>query len=299
MLSKVKSVSSASQGGTGTKQVSDIPIGAKPTKPSCTINHTDSAESMEKTAAVEMFERSVDTRGLKYTTYVGDGDSSSFNVVHGAMKAKYKDGYMVSKGGLCRPHPKENGKGLRTFKKSKKVLGDGFGIGGPGRLTDALIDKIQNYYGAAIRNNPGNLQSMENAVWAIYYHCIIENNESLAQQHHLCPVGASSWCRYQLDVINSTNYYDQSRCLPAIFRTELLPLFTRLSKPELLNRCLKGLTQNQNEAINSILWKRCPKSVFVGHTKLAANTAQTVIHWNQGSASSANILKEWVLIRLE
>lgn len=258
---------------------------------SCTINHTTSAESMEKTAAVEMFNRSVDTRGLKYTTYIGDGDSSSFNVVREAMYTKYKDGYVVSKEDCVGHIQKRMGKGLRTFKNSKKVLGDGIRIGGSGRLTDALMDKIQNYYGAAIRNNPGNLQNMENAVWAIYYHCIIENNESLAQQHHLCPIGASSWCRYQLDVANGTRYYDQTRCLPAIFRSALLPLFTRLSKPELLKRCLKGLTQNQNEAINAILWKKCPKTVFVGHTKLVANTAQTVAHWNQGSASSSNVLK--------
>ena len=32
---------------------------------------------MEKEAAIEMFLRSVDKRGLKYITYIGDGDSSS------------------------------------------------------------------------------------------------------------------------------------------------------------------------------------------------------------------------------
>ena len=59
-----------------------------------------------------------------------------------------------------------------------------------------------------------------------------------------------------------------------IFRKELKPLFTRLSSDELLKRCLKGVTQNQNEALNSILWKKCPKSVFFcGKQKLTACAA--------------------------
>ena len=218
-------------------------------KTTCSINHTTSAESMEKLAAKEMFSRSITTRGLKYTTYVGDGDSSSFNVVRDAMDEAYKERYIVSKEDCVGHIQKRMGKGLRTFKKSKKKLADGLSVGGARRLTDAYMDRIQNYYGAAIRNNPGNLHNMENAVWAIYYHCIIEKDEQLSEQHRLCPPGAESWCRYQLDIANGTSNYDQSRCLPPVFRSELLPLFTRLSKPELLQKCLKGLTQNQNDSI--------------------------------------------------
>ena len=60
-----------------------------------------------------------------------------------------------------------------------------------------------------------------------------------------------------------------------------------MSSDELLKRCLKGVTQNQNEALNSILWKKCPKSVFCGKQKLTACAAQSVIQWNQGAAGSA------------
>ena len=49
----------------------------------CSINHTSSLESMGKAAAVEMFGWSIN---LNYTTYVGDGDSSSFGEVCEAMK---------------------------------------------------------------------------------------------------------------------------------------------------------------------------------------------------------------------
>ena len=36
---------------------------------------------MESAGAVRIFERSIARRGLKYTTFVGDGDSSIFQVL--------------------------------------------------------------------------------------------------------------------------------------------------------------------------------------------------------------------------
>ena len=87
------------------------------------------------------------------------------------------------------------------------------------------------------------------------------------------PKESKSWCKYQLDVANGTSFYTQNNCLPPIFRKELKLLFTRLLSDELLKSCLKGVTQKQNEALNSILWKKCPKSVFCGKQKLTACAA--------------------------
>ena len=67
---------------------------------------------------------------------------------------------------------------LKNCKKNKyKDLKDGQGFEGKDR--HAFIDKLQNYYGAAIRNNIGNLTEMENSIRAIYYHSISGENESL------------------------------------------------------------------------------------------------------------------------
>ena len=155
---------------------------------------------------------------------------------------------------------KRMGSNLRTYKKNMKgkKLCDSLGVGGKGRLTDAFVDKLQNYYGSAIRNNSSNLKGMQDAIWAIFHHCIT-GSEPLSEQHKLCPQGASSWCRYQQDVANKTESYNELNRLPKVFRDELKPLFTRLSKTDLLQRCLRGITQNQNEAINAILWKKMPK----------------------------------------
>lgn len=54
-------------------------------EPKCEINHVGSSEEMEAVAAVDIFSRSIATRKLKYTTFVGDGDSSSFGRVKEAL----------------------------------------------------------------------------------------------------------------------------------------------------------------------------------------------------------------------
>ena len=42
------------------------------------------------------------------------------------------------------------------------------------------------------------------------------------------------------------------------------PIFERLRQDTLLERCLDGKTQNQNETFNAMIWARVPKEVFVG-----------------------------------
>ena len=67
---------------------------------------------------------------------------------------------------------KRLGTALRNLKiryRGQK-LSDGKTIGGAGRLTDSLINSLQNYYGSAIRTNKGNLEQMIRAVQATLLH---------------------------------------------------------------------------------------------------------------------------------
>ena len=65
--------------------------------PHCNVNHEDSAARMESDGTIEIFQRSIDTRKLIYSTYVGDGDSGSFSVVKNACLEKYGELYMITK----------------------------------------------------------------------------------------------------------------------------------------------------------------------------------------------------------
>ena len=199
---------------------------------------------MEASAAVEMFGRSVENLKLKYTTFVGDGDSSCFGRVKEAMAAKFGNKYPVVKEECVGHMQKRMGTALRKYKKDMKrrKLADGKGVQGRGRLTDKRIDRIQNYYGNAIRDNCGNLQGMKNSIRAIQYHMIKNEDMSLEEQHRYCPKGKDTWCKLWADKENNTITYNNSKRLPGVFMKELDPIFERLSDNSLLSRCLQGLT---------------------------------------------------------
>ena len=75
-------------------------------------------------------------------------------------------------------YEKRMGSSLRICKNKcrGRKLPDGKTVGGRGRLTNAVVVKIQNYYGMVIRSNIGNLKDMQNAIWAICFHMITESN---------------------------------------------------------------------------------------------------------------------------
>ena len=254
----------------------------------CLINHQGSSDSMEADGTSEIFLRSIERGNLKYTTFVGDGDTGSFGKVRKSCQEVYGDRYLVVKEECVGHIQKRMGTGLRELKRKKKgiKLADGKTIGGRNRLTDKIADKMQNNYGEAIRNNPENIVAMERAIWAIYNRMIKHDTDSNEIQHQFCPKGPESWCTFWR---NPAEYSDSKR-LPSCFREVLLPLFTNLTKPELLSRCLKGLTQNQNEAINGMLWRRCPKTKFCGKVKVEMAVSETVCEFNAGALSKATII---------
>ena len=264
-------------------------------KPNCEINHTASSGSMEKEGAVEMFLRSIDKHKLKYAEYIGDGDTNSFGAVQQALVEKYGDQYQIDKEDCIGHIQKRMGAALRNYKNKCKgtVLPDGKTVGGAGRLTDRVVDHIQTYYGYAIRNNKGCEEKIIKAVWAIFYHMILgPSYERVATQHSYCPPGKDSWCKYQKDMFFGTNTYDRAKCIPFVFRGELKPIFNRLSSQELLQSCSKGLTQNQNESLNSVLWAKCSKRVFVGKDRFTIAVCEAITTFNDGARSTQSLFEK-------
>ena len=75
------------------------------------------------------------------------------------------------------------------------------------------------------------------------------DTETLEQQHDYCP--KDGWCNFW----KLRDNYDNEKRLPAVFYDVLQPAFQRLSKNDLLNQCLHGMTQNQNESIKGVQLK--------------------------------------------
>jgi hypothetical protein len=65
------------------------------------------------------------------------------------------------------------------------------------------------------------------------------------------------------------------------------PIFLRLSSNELLSKCLDGKTQNQNESINGMIWKRIPKNIFVRFDVQELGVYDAVAHFNIGAEAAA------------
>ena len=84
----------------------------------------------------------------------------------------------------------------------------------------------------------------------------------------MCPRTKDSWCKYQAEKPNRTNPYKEKPGLPLVIRDTIRTVFVSLSQGNLMQKCLHEKTQNNNESRNGLIWKRCPKDVFLGRVTL-------------------------------
>ena len=71
--------------------------------------------------------------------------------------------------------------------------------GGKGRLTDKVMNTLQNHYDMTIQQNTDNLYAMKKAVAAVLHHST--NDPDCEKRHSFCPRKPGSWCKYQKDKI--------------------------------------------------------------------------------------------------
>jgi len=240
----------------------------------CAQNYSGSAGSMEPHGVELIYRCSERKYKLQYTGFLGDGDSKSYPRVANADPPIYEN-KEINKLECCGHVQKKmynRCKKVVSENAGKKFVHDGKtvkGISGKGRLTDKKIKVLQGHYGAAIRQNPGNVPAMKKAVWAIYNH---RNGD-----HQDCP----EWCPMtksgDLEVANKHR-------LPGFIMDLLKPVFDELGSEELLSKCAHGGTQNANEALHHLIWQRCPKAVFVGRKRLEIAVASATLVYNDGES---------------
>ncbi|GFW80259.1 uncharacterized protein TNCV_65911 [Trichonephila clavipes] len=174
------------------------------------------------------------------------------------------------------------GSKLRILKTKEK------GLGGMGKLSDSFIDKIQNYYGIAIRSNIGNLEEMQRAVIAAFYHCCSGKSNPMYGQ---CPLGSESWCAYQGAQSAGKVFYDKNSGLPKSIINKIKLTYLQLCDQNLLRKCLHGKTQNANEAFNGCLWNVVPKEIFVELQTFSLGSYIAVINFNKGFTGLLSVLE--------
>ncbi|GFX47011.1 uncharacterized protein TNCV_316341 [Trichonephila clavipes] len=127
---------------------------------------------------------------------------------------------------------------------------------------------------------------MKQAIWAIFFHKI---STDLNPQHGLCPLGDDTWCGYNRSKLKGDTYKHKHN-LPITIMHCIKKVFTDLSSPELLSRCLHGKTQNCNESLNSVIWYIIPKTVFVQLGTLKTEVYESISIYNQGLITKLKVL---------
>ena len=250
---------------------------------SCDANFTGSAGAMEPQGTLKLFSRSLQYK-IRYKHLVADGDSKTHALLLREQPYGFEPENQVRKLDCVGHVQKRLGTALRTLKQTYRgrKVADGKTIGGAGRLTDNLINSLQNYYGDAIRHNKGNLENMIKAVQATLLHC---NSSDTTPRHHLCPEGKNSWCKWQVAKALGEPFQHQKPPIPEAIVQLLKPIYARLGSRVLLEKCMHGYTQNANESLHSTVWKFCPKELFLGKANIEIACALAVCNFNDGASS--------------
>ena len=176
----------------------------------------------------------------------------------------------------------------QLHSKHKEPLSDGKGITDQGRLTEKLMNKLQNLYGIALRQNVDKtVHQLKVAVGAVLYHCTEFNNSESCPQ--FCPRGPDTWCKYWKDPEN----YQEKKGMSIVIHQLIKPIFTDPSNESPLLKFLQGKTQNANESINSIIWTKCPKNIYVQGNVLKMGVASAVINFNNRNWHIKYVHKCW------
>jgi hypothetical protein len=264
----------------------------------CQKNYEGTSGGMERQMAVNMWGRSEEKNAMRYTTMISDGDSSSFKALKD--EPPYVD-HPVEKEECVNHVAKRMGTRLRKLKKETYVevtVADGRKIkrsilGGRGKLTDETIRHLSDYYGKAIRDNQGkDIESMRKACLSGLKHITSTNTNP---DHEYCPTGRDSWCFYNRAIATNTTPPDHNTMLVHMSLDKsglerVTHLYEDLTSDQLLQKCLKGRTQNANESVHSKLWNKLSKSKYYGLNTVKHALRTTVMEHNYGY-SSTNIMQ--------
>lgn len=251
----------------------------------CQANYEGVSGGMESAGALKIFKRSEANRGVQYVEYLGDGDSKAFKKV--AEAKPYGDKTITKL--ECIGHVKKRMTArLKKACQDKTKLSDGKPLGGRSRLTDGIIQQLQSFYRNAIVNNQDCETKMARAVWATWFHYYSTDSHP---SHQLCPIGETSWCKYNKAIARGEQYSHKAK-IPQACLLAIKPIYKDLAHPDLLKKCKHGKTQNPNESFNSIVWSRIPKTVFVGPDTLKLGVLDAVISFNEGELGKIKVLEQ-------
>ena len=244
----------------------------------CTINFTGTSQAMEGAIAVDLWKRSVTRNNLVYSTYIGDGDSSSFKRV---LESDPYEGLEPIRKEECLGHLQKRVKKHLTKKTSTSAS-----------IPKAKAERIGQLYALVVVQNKGKQpEVIRQALWTLVGH--------LGEEHANCPITCESWCyfaRAEAEFALDYSVTLPKRRIPYCTDTEIIRItqvFQTFASLEVCGALTMGKTQNANDSLHSVIWHNSPKGKYIGQKSLDCSTALAVTSFNEGSLSFAAILREY------
>lgn len=252
--------------------------------PVCQRNYSGSSGGMEVAAAKAVFGRSLALHNLRYKYLLCDGDTKTYTILK-QMDIYY--GIEIIKEDCINHVAKRMYTAIEILKN--KSRGTDFPLTGKGRLTVALHKKLPNYYANALKKNKGDPLAMKNAVYAGVFHMVSTDEEP---HHTYCPPGESSWCFFRrAEAKNEQPEPHKKADLSKDVLKRLLPIYERLTAPELMERCARMKTQNANECFNAQIWRRVLKTDPTSLNTVRTGVAMATLEFNCGPQGFSQILR--------
>ncbi|GFW39570.1 uncharacterized protein TNCV_3187411 [Trichonephila clavipes] len=179
---------------------------------------------------------------------------------------------------------KRLGTSLRKAVKEWRARGVSLGRKFRGSLKEETIKKLSRYYENAIRSNKGDVEAMKTAIYATLFHSISTNQKP---QHFKCPTGKDSWCFFQAALargeVPGPHMKHVKTPLKETHLAKIMPIYQRLASNELLQRCIRCVTQNADESLHSIIWGKCSKETSATLRRVTIAVCDAVCEFNFGT----------------
>ncbi|XP_063408708.1 uncharacterized protein LOC134692188 [Mytilus trossulus] len=230
-------------------------------KHKCQRNHAGSSKSMEAAAAVTMFKRS-EEKGLRYTTLIGDDDSTTLFHVRKNLK------YQITKWSDIQ-HTKRSlyGQLLNLKKKNNQC-------------TDMVVAYFKRLFTHALYQNKDKPEQLGSTFRSIPMHAFGDH------------IQCGNWCKYS---IHPTTYRHTGlpRGKPLtdnLLKDKLTSLFDVYANNA--DRLSPLASSQKNDSINSVIAKKAPKSMhFGGSRSLNYRVSAAVSQINNGRKYTTEVLQ--------
>ncbi|GFX92994.1 uncharacterized protein TNCV_139381 [Trichonephila clavipes] len=128
------------------------------------------------------------------------------------------------------------------------------------------------------------VEAIKTAIYATLFHSISTVRKS---QHFKCLTGKDSWCFFQADLargeVPGPLVKHVKTPLKETHLAKIMPIYQRLASNELLQRCMRCVTQNATESLHSIVWKICSKETSATLRRVTIAVCDAVCEFNFGT----------------